>query len=124
MGGGLKPWTTLDRHDSVPGMRAVRIFAFLGGLVMLVGWRLERECAAAAGEPRQALEERARAADAEDAAKALYALGEMDDSAESYARALEEYRASVARLASHRFAARATARAEALASHAEGDFVP
>jgi hypothetical protein len=76
-----------------------------------------------AGE-REALEARARSGDADEASAALYALAELDDQAGDYARALERYRASVARLPSHRFALRATARADTLAAHAEGDFLP
>src|SRR5439155_12874544 len=62
--------------------------------------------------------------DAGAAAEALYRLAVIDDEAGAYARAIDEYRASVAKLPSNRYAARAMARTSALEAHAEGAFAP
>jgi hypothetical protein len=73
---------------------------------------------------RALLAEPARSPAPRTAAEALYLLGATEDEALDFPRALEAYRASVARDPSSRYAARALARAEELAAHGEGDFVP
>jgi hypothetical protein len=62
----------------------------------------------------------ARAGEGDD----LFERAEADDAAGRYAQALDEYRAAIARAPSSRHSLRAIARAETLASHAEGDFAP
>jgi hypothetical protein len=59
-----------------------------------------------------------------DASDPLLARAEADDADGNYASALDGYRAFVAHAPSNRAAPRAAARAEVLASHAEGEFVP
>ncbi len=71
-----------------------------------------------------ALEIQALSADADVAALALFRLAEMDDAAGRYRSALGRYESMVARSPSNRYVPRATARAEVLRSHAEGDFKP
>lgn len=93
--------------DSI-GRAFVRIFAFFVVILVLVA----------------ALGGAARAETADEAAQALYAQAEAEDAAGHFAKALELYRAVVDRSPSFRFAPRATARADVLATHAEGDFVP
>lgn len=73
---------------------------------------------------RAALEKVAASADVDASAQALYFLAEMDDKDLLFARALERYKASVARSPSHRYAPRAIARADLLRRHAEGNFAP
>ncbi len=70
------------------------------------------------------LETAAEGADDRAAAEALYLLGERDDAAMDFARALARYEASVARLPSNRYAPRASRRSHELRTHAEGGFAP
>jgi hypothetical protein len=66
----------------------------------------------------------ARASTEDSAAETLFTAAEADDAAGRYAKALEEYRAAVTRSPSFRYAQRAISRADVLASHAEGGFLP
>lgn len=59
-----------------------------------------------------------------EAALARYFLAQMDDDALNFAAALSGYRDFLTRDPGSRWASRATARVEDLASHAEGDFAP
>ena len=73
---------------------------------------------------RVAFESAAASEDVEVSAQAIYFLANMDDEDLLFDRALERYRASVARSPSHRYAPRALARADLLRHHAEGEFEP
>src|SRR4051794_38096599 len=107
-------WNAWERPD------AVRTWLTVLTLVAALFVR----AAPAHAEDRAALEREAASSDVETAASALYALATIDDAAGEYARAVERYRAAVAKLPSFRDAPRAVARAEQLEAHSEGAFVP
>ena len=96
--------------------RAAWLVAF--AVTMLIASRSARAA------DRASLEEAARSPDAQIAAESLYAVAEIEDADRDYARALADYRASIAKLPSNRYAARAMSRASVLEAHAEGNFVP
>jgi hypothetical protein len=82
---------------------------------------------ALAGEPQQSrtdLEALAGSEDPNQAAAALFALGELDEADGDYPRALRDYSAVQTRYPSGRYAPRATTRADVLRAHSEGDFAP
>ncbi len=68
--------------------------------------------------------EASRSVDAREAAEGHYFLASLADEALDFPTALTEYRASVAGDPSSRYAARALARIDDLAEHAEGGFAP
>lgn len=68
--------------------------------------------------------EASRSDDLGEAALARYFLAQLDDDAMDFAAALSGYRDFLARDPGSRWAARATARVEELASHGEGGFAP
>jgi hypothetical protein len=71
-----------------------------------------------------ALQRSASSSDAEEAAGALYALGERDEYAMRFREAVDHYDASIARLPSGRYSQSAAARSAALKAHSEGNFEP
>jgi hypothetical protein len=73
---------------------------------------------------RDALEHQASSSDDDEAARALYALGEMDEEAMRFGEAVAHYDASLARLPSSRYAQSAAARSSTLKAHSEGDYGP
>jgi len=77
---------------------------------------------ARADEP--SLDDAARSSDPAVAADALYRRAEAEDAAGAYANAIRDYRASVARLPSFRYAPKAMTHAALLDAHSEGDFKP
>jgi hypothetical protein len=106
----------LARRTSLVSFASLGVLASLGLLREGIAWGDEP-----AGRENEAATE---SSDPAVAASALFKLAEVEDARGDFGHAAAHYRATVAKLPSFRYAAKAVTRAAVLEAHAEGDWVP